>query len=220
MLISRWFVRARTVLALTAISAVTSGQVRESWAVDFDSEPGGWNDVRDSALDSHGNLLAVATVYGRDLHPGADIVTLKFNPHGQLLWSQRYDGPQGLHDLSSSIVVDAQGNSYVAGSTNGAPHYDILLLKHGPDGHLLWTATDDGTLSLEDIGTDAALDSSGNVYVAGYTRVSNFDSDFVLLKYDPAGQLAWMQEQRAPPGTALYGRKLCVDGMDRLCRRE
>jgi hypothetical protein len=67
------------------------------------------------------------------------------------------------------VATDSSGNVYVAGGTNsfGAGGYDVLLLKYGPAGNLLWQKTWGGTgdewANALKIGPDNCL------YVAGVT---------------------------------------------------
>ncbi|HEX5230379.1 MAG TPA: SBBP repeat-containing protein [Bryobacteraceae bacterium] len=89
-------------------------------------------------------------------------------------------------EYATSVVSDAQGNTYVAGLTYSADFpvtpgaaqtkfgqtSDAFIAKLGPDGRRIWATYLGGI--LDDWATGIALDSAGNVWVAGYTRSANF----------------------------------------------
>ncbi len=87
------------------------------------------------------------------------------------------------------IAVDAAGNAYVAGTTQ-SPNFptttgafdrtgaaqnfpDVFVTKLNPAGTALVYSTFVGGSNME-FGQDMALDGSGNVYVTGQTKSSNF----------------------------------------------
>ena len=115
-------------------------------------------------------------------------------------------------DNGSSICVDAQGNSYVTGSfssslftvgtttlTNSGG-IDFFVAKYDPSGNLLWASGATG--SSNDGGNGIALDSHGNVYIAGSSNSSKLTigtttltlkgyDDIFIAKYDASGNLKW-----------------------------
>jgi hypothetical protein len=133
-----------------------------------------------------------------------------------LEWSTYLGGKSA--DLSFGITVDAVGNAYVTGftwstdfpTTNGwdmslnGSDADVFVSKLSADGQqLVWSTYLGG--SGEDWGVDIALDSSGDVYITGFTRSSDFptvnglgasfkggERDAFLSKFSSDGQqLLW-----------------------------
>jgi len=114
-------------------------------------------------------------------------------------------------DYVTSVTSDAQGNTYVAGLTYSADFpvttgafqttfgqtCDAFVAKVGPDGKIVWATYLGGI--LDDWATGVAVDSAGNVWVAGYTRSPNFplvnpiestpsdDFNAFVAKFDPTG---------------------------------
>jgi hypothetical protein len=94
------------------------------------------------------------------------------------------------------VLVDSSGNVYVTGITrslgasNGAG--DVLLLKYDSSGNLLWQKTWGGL--KDDSGQGIAMDSSGNIYVAGFAPSFGAGGyDVAILKFDSSGTLLWQK---------------------------
>jgi hypothetical protein len=93
------------------------------------------------------------------------------------------DGTQGWVYKTTggpwAAVCDAAGNSYVAG--NKGP--DLALWVLDPAGALKWMYTYDHA-GKGDSAFDVALDSFGNVILAGYAE-SGTDRNILVIKYAP-----------------------------------
>ena len=111
------------------------------------------------------------------------------------LWTRQF-GTRGS-DIAHSAAVDRAGNIYIAGSTTGAFTGQNLfggafLRKYDSDGNELWTRQ--FGLSY-DAASSVAVDSSGNVYVAG---------DAFLRKYDSGGNELWTRQFGTSSFDAAY----------------
>jgi uncharacterized delta-60 repeat protein len=127
-------------------------------------------------------------------------------------WAARYDG--GDNDTSCDVVVDRDGNVYIAGETIVAgdrDDYAYLTVKYNPSGGEEWAEVYHG---WEGPGLDAALaiaiDDSGNVYVTGESE-NGTDSDFATVKYDPQGRERWVRRYDGPAGSWDYGHDIAVN---------
>jgi uncharacterized protein (TIGR03437 family) len=112
----------------------------------------------------------------------ADAFVAKFNAAGTALIYTTYLGGSG-DDAGSAIAVDAAGNAYVAGLTSSANFpaagggvaqyyggaHDAFVAVLNPAGNALVYSGYLGGAG-DDIGNALALDSSANIYVAGYTN--------------------------------------------------
>jgi len=131
-------------------------------------------------------------------------------------WFRLYDGAAHLDDVAHTLARDTSGNLYVAGSTTTVSGTtDILLLKYSADGALQWQATADPSAGGDDQALALVLDGAGNAILAGSAR-AGYDADLVVLKYTPAGALAW---QRTFVGTTASDDgavAIATDGANRI----
>jgi hypothetical protein len=147
------------------------------------------------AVDAQGNAYVAGVTSSSDfpllnalqsqLQGFTDVFVAKFNSAGALLFST-YMGGSGV-DVGNAIALDSSGAIYVAGYTystdfpvtagalqlTNAGACDAFLFKLSPAGDALLYATYLGG-SGADTASGAALDSSGNVYLGGWTLSSNF----------------------------------------------
>ncbi len=156
------------------------------------------------ALDSSGNIYITGYAFSNT----KTIPILKFDPNGNLLW-QKVWGALSNSENGYGIAVDSSGNVYVTGSAYvyGGGSLDLILLKLDSNGNLLWQRSWGGTSSDEGYGV--AVDSSGSVYVTGYTGSFGFTGfAAILLKFSSAGNLLW---EKTWGGTYEAGQSVAVD---------
>jgi len=104
----------------------------------------------------------------------------------QIGWERQI--PQ-LHGPARGSSLDTQGNLIVTGYTlrNNADHFHTL--KYDPNGRVLWQRILPSGSSSRSM--DAASDAQGNVYVAGYVRLGQYN--YQVVKYDPNGNVLWQR---------------------------
>lgn len=147
-------------------------------------------------MDKKGNVYA--TGYSDSELTFYDIVTLKYDQNGKMLWHRRYDGDHAI-DFPSAIAVDSAGNVYVVGSSfTMDTYYDYVTIKYDSTGKQLWVARYDGPDHDLDIATSLAVDRNGNVYVGGASfSLSNF-YDYLTVKYNKDGVQQWTARYNGP----------------------
>lgn len=166
-----------------------------------------------SVLDKQGNIYL--TGYS---NAGDQIVVFKYDNNGQQVWSANYRYPGNPVTMTSGITLDESGDIYVAGFTS--PDKDVaesklLLLKLDNLGNLLWSVKDNGLLKGNTT-IGPAVDTSGNVYVTGFTlnttghsQTTNYD--YVTVKYDTNGTKLWETYYNGPANGYDVPHDLKVD---------
>lgn len=150
------------------------------WEARYDS---GWNDRASAfAVDSVGNSYIAGMTYAGG---APSTITMKYDSSGNRLWEKTYSG-SASETLPSALAIDGSGNVYVAGKTGRVFDHDIFAVKYLSDGTIAWGHTF-GTTGLDDWGVDIAVDAGGNTFVLGAMTRGTGNTDFVTVKYDPAG---------------------------------
>jgi hypothetical protein len=113
----------------------------------------------------------------------SDAFVTKLTAAGSLSYSSYLGGPGA--DIGQGIAIDPNGSAYVAGSTNGSfplaaavqgayggGTSDAFISQFSPNGGLTFSTYLGG--AGVDNGNAIAVDSSGNIYVTGFTNSVNF----------------------------------------------
>jgi len=159
------------------------------------------------AADLFGNVYVVGTTtsYGAG---GSDLVLLKYDSSGNLLYQQTWGGNQ--NDFGTGVALDSGGYVYAVGYTYSLGPVPgtsaIMLLKYDQSGNLLFKQIWGGT--LPDFATGVAADLDGHVYVVGYTKSASIKvgvPSALLLKYDSAGTLLFAKAWGGNRGDLAYG---------------
>ena len=154
------------------------------------------------ATDSSGNVYITGLTFsGLDggNHAGSeDIFVVKYNSSGVKQLTQQFGTPSG--EEGQGITSDSSGNVYVTGNTSGgldgntnagSRWNDLFVVKYNRTGVKQWTQKL-GT-STHDAGKGITSDTSGSVYVTGYTHggldgnTSAGNVDLFVVKYNSGG---------------------------------
>ncbi|MGE5798161.1 MAG: SBBP repeat-containing protein, partial [Ignavibacteria bacterium] len=200
------------ILTVIAPPAIYS-QVSEEWTKAFESEES-FDLVNDITVDNSGNIYI--TGYS-SFDP--DILTVKYNPSGDVQWAKNYNSPDDESDIGEAVAVDNFGNVYVAGNTrkgSGSESQDIILIKYNPDGDTLWVRRFNGNADDFDLAADAALDNDGNIYITGESTDSSSDENITTIKYDPSGNQQWVKFYNGSGDNVDEAKAIFVDGSDNI----
>jgi len=111
-------------------------------------------------------------------------------------WIKHYVGPSQsqFNEATDSYLDTLTGNLLVvgAGELAGNPNgLDLVVMKYRPDGTRAWVSGFSGTgTSSGDIAQAVAVDSAGNIYIAGRANNTGHD-DAAWAKYDSNGVELW-----------------------------
>ncbi len=170
----------------------------------------------DFEVDSSGNVYVTGRSIGDTSTPfNYDYATIKYSTNGDTLWVRRYNGPADGIDEATAIGVDDSGNVYVTGVSRGiATSDDIATIKYSSSGEVLWLRRYDGPNGW-DGGNDLALDKSGNIYVAGYSRSGTLE-DFITIKYSPQGEILWQIRYNGPVDSNDVANLITLDNQENV----
>ena len=172
----------------------------EVWNTRYDARRNGEDEATAITLDTLGNFVYITGRSQDSESKKSDVLhydyyTIKYETNrGRVQWGARYDNSIGGHDEAVDIVVDKSGNVYVTGTSQGdGTGLDFATIKYGPDGNLDTAWGTNGIARFDggsgyDAAVALALDSSGNVYVAGTSRNGN-SNEIITVKYSPDGNL-------------------------------
>ena len=142
-----------------------------------------------------------------------------------------FGGSGNVADVAG-VAIDSSDNIYITGTSEGTNIFgknvtsgitrDIFVAKLNSSGVVQWVYTVGG--SGADRGRKIALDSSGNIYVAGYYEntvnfgggniTSNGSWDAYLLKLNSSGTFQWVKSYGASNND--LGRDVAIDSNDNI----
>lgn len=139
------------------------------------------------AIDSSGNVYVTSYSIGPQ---STDYATIKYNSSGQEQWVARYDGLGRRGDYARSIAIDALGNVYVTGNSEGnETGMDYTTIKYNSSGDSVWVKRYDSG-DLGDYVGSMAVDAYGNVYITGSSAT---------IKYNSFGDTVWVRRYSSYP---------------------
>lgn len=180
-------------LCLFSLLGMASMASAQNWTRYYNGVGGGNDSARSVAVDVGSNVIVTGGSYAGAI--SNNIVTVKYDPMGTLLWTRSYDGPAHGSDIGRGVAVDNVGNIFVTGQSQGSgTGLDFVTLKYAPNGTLLWSRRYSRAGNNSDIPWATVVDrTDGSVYVAGGSYSTTADFDFLLIKYDANGNRLWVK---------------------------
>jgi hypothetical protein len=189
----------------------------EVWNVSFDGASGA-DDVGNAVtMDATGNVFVTGqTDTGTNRR---NYITFKYAAgNGAVLWQKEYDNASS-DDVSWAIALDTTGNAFVTGTsvdfaTDGSVRGNTRTIKYdGVNGNTLWSSVF-STPAGQNAGRALAVDSSGNVVVAGWSddgTGANY-TDSRAIKYNgQTGAEIWNVSDTASTDQADFGESVAID---------
>jgi uncharacterized delta-60 repeat protein len=196
-------------LVLSLFFVSTAFAVEQAWVSTYNGPISGDDNADAITVDSSGNVYVVGYSYGSGTQN--DYAAVKYNSAGVQQWVARYDGPASSYDEPHSIAVDSSGNVYVTGYSYGSgAGVDYATVKYNSVGAEQWVSRYDGAVG-DDGARKIAVDSSGNVYVAGYSRGAGTSEDYATVKYDSDGGVQWVSRYNGPGSSTDWAKAMAID---------
>ncbi len=189
----------------------------ESWTDQYNGPDG--DDDRSSAVasavDGSDNVVVVGYGKNNSVPENDDIYVIKFQPDGTRDWAiVPYDG--GYEDSPAAVAFDQSNNILVGGYSYNATDKDFLVAKYdGTDGSQLWLKKIDGSGNGNDYVNDLVVDSSGDVYVTGYSYTTSNTGDMHTIKFAGSdGTPLWEKSYNGSGNGYDVGEGIAFDPVD------
>jgi uncharacterized delta-60 repeat protein len=126
---------------------------------------------------------------------GTDIVVIKYNNEGEMLWVNHFNGPGNESDKAYAIVIDNVGGVYVGGyMTAAGDGKDFAVIKYSNEGDLLWAGRYPGAAHMDDEAVSLAMLGDNAVVLTGFVTTGSMpgDQDIMTVKFDVNdGSVIW-----------------------------
>ena len=174
--------------------------------------PGNKDDrARAIDIDDLGNVYVAG--YSRGSGTWDDYATIKYYPNGDTAWVRRYNGPGTGWDFAYALAIDDSANVYVTGGSGGSgTSKDYATIKYDTLGNELWVGRYNGPGNSTDEALAVVVESSGDVYVTGWSIGSGTSPDYATIRYYAHGDTAWVRRYNGPGNASDYARAIALDG--------
>lgn len=166
-------------VAITTVKYSSSGVLL--WSEDYHtSNPSGYDDASDIAVDGSGNVYVCGSTGSPVL--GSTFITLMYSPDSILIWADKYTEGQG----KANRIFEKNGNVYVTGYSMVAFNFDYTTIKYNSTGRV-WASKYNG-FGGADIAYNLFVDDAENVFITGGSPgQTSPHEDLVTVKYDSSG---------------------------------
>lgn len=166
---------------------IANAPVKESWERFF----GGSNRETSFSIAAFPDGGTIAAGYTRSIGKGnADILLLRLDPHGTLMWQKTFGS--AARDMATSVAVLPDGGFVTAAISQRKRDNrgDALIMRHDQNGALVWEKSLGGR--KYDIPYAIKVNHQGHIVVAGYTKSSGIgDADGWVFCLSNNGDTLW-----------------------------
>ena len=232
--------------ATDEVEVMVMPQQVQEWAWGRALHGSGYDRGNNVAVDANGNVYAIGYYKSGVLsvenlqfnNAGSeDIILVKYNNNGDLLWARSLGGPNYECGYDVKITTDGNNNFYITGyfysptiqfgnitlynSSVSTSAGDVFIVKCDGDGNVIWAKNNIGI--YDENGLNIAVDKNGNFYITGLfsSPTITFDDksatnsgsfDMFVVKYNSNGEALWVRNLNASGTEFSYGVNFDKDG--------
>jgi subtilisin family serine protease len=146
--------------------------------------------VKDMAVDTEGNIYLVGDFRNCEGQSSYcyDVLVLKYDPSGTLLWDQVYNA--GEYERADALGVDKKGNVYVAGYQKDYCDSHFIL-KYHPSGGMIWENWNEPSEAMTCRFSDITVNDDYSIHTTGHGYHATMPGvNLIARKYEQYGNLA------------------------------
>jgi uncharacterized delta-60 repeat protein len=167
--------------------------------------------------DPSGNVYVAGTSYQYTTIATYDFVTIKYDSSLNENWVRYYSVSGTSRDEAMGIAVDASGGVYVTGTTlDGGGAGDIVTIKYDASGTFQWADIFNGSGNANDRPVGIAVNSAGDLYLAGAAYSTGTNNDYLIRKYKVDGTILWTTVHNYGGTSNEYASAMAVDSTDNI----
>jgi hypothetical protein len=122
---------------------------------------------------------------------GQDIITLKYNSAGALVWSQVYNGSGNGNDYPVYLKLESYNYCYIGGVSREASDDFVVIKYDSRTGAIVWDSTYNRTGSSTDKMTAMKWKDSDELYLTGTTNSGSGNNIWILRVNATTGDTVW-----------------------------
>ncbi len=181
-----------------------------AWERHYGGPGAGSEEGTDIAVSARGEVYVSCISDGTTTN--TDMVLLKYDGNGTLEWMDRYD-KNGDYDFVWGVALDPQENVVYSGSAGYQGKITVRRLD--PSGRLISHGSYAGGVDSAEWMYHMAIDRSGNAIIVGSEADPSYaESDVLVIKFNPAGKIQWLQEINGHGFDDDVGIAVTTDAMD------
>lgn len=162
---------------------------REQWIRTDNVSGTRYDEISAVTTDFEGNIYV--TGYSSQRDSPTEMKTIKFNPLGEVIWSDKFNHPLLESVFSVAMTLDSMGNIYIGGASKDTiGEWDYLTIKYNAGGEVEWFAQDGIEEHSDEFVLDITVDKNENVYVTGRSGIPA-KGDYLTIKYNSDGSEDW-----------------------------
>jgi hypothetical protein len=148
-------------------------------------------------VDDNGGIFVTGSFYDVNTGTGDDMMLLKYDISGNLVWQKFYDF--GNYEYGKLINIDSQSNIFITGrgAEPGGFFQGWLTAKFDSSGNLLWNNRFKANQSWEEYPYFALIGPEDEIYVTGNVGVSSGGTTYhglETVRYNSDGSSPWVAE--------------------------